>query len=222
MGRKSRTTKIDKEAKEALESLEAWGMHLADKSLLPQYDLVKPERDNKPAIRAARVLYLKEYTYEQIFLLTHLPPRVFAKLEPKWIELRNRIDEAVITEIRAKAIAGKAEEFVHKGLTIGLKFLDRALKQESYLTPKDFKLVMDSVMAIHRVKQLEDGKPTDISVYDGMDPHKMGEYLIEVARQLKDKHGEIYDIPSELDIPKEDLLLTLANDTKRPPDDEVM
>ncbi len=105
--------------------------------------------------------------------------------------MRERVDEIILERIRKDAIGDKATEFVEKGLHLGLTFLDRAIKREVELDPKEFKLVMDSVMAIHRVGQLEKGEPTDITAYEHMTPDELRSYLYDLAVSIGKKHQDI-------------------------------
>ena len=173
----------------------------------PQYVSMAHWSDdcNKPALRAARDLYLKEYPYERIFLLTALPPSVFMSRRRSWDKVKARVDEGIITKIRRKAVSEQTKEFVEKGLQVGLKFVNRLLKREDEITPKDWKLVSDSIMALHRIHQLELGKPTDISVYEKMGEKEAKEDLLEMQKQLADKHEMTMFSPKE-DVPEEEML----------------
>lgn len=78
------------------------------------------------------------------------------------------------------------------GLDLGLKFLDRCIKKGTDFDARDFKLVMDSVMAIHRVKQLETGQATDISKeLNSLSPEQLKEYLISLKEEAIRDHGEV-------------------------------
>jgi hypothetical protein len=66
-------------------------------------------------------------------------------------------------------------------------------------------------MALHRVHQLEVGKPTDISVYEKMSPQEIQSYLLTVQKQLSEKH-EMSMFASDSDIPEEELLAEYNRD----------
>lgn len=208
--------KLDEEADQANQTLEVWGMSQAPDIRQPQtwpkYDVNKKEWENRAAIRAARILYLKEYPFERIYLLTQIPPQKYAKFEPVWNKLRGRIDEILCERIRAKVVSDRADELVSKGLEIGVKYMNRVLKREVELGAKDFKLVMDAVANIHRIGQLEKGEATDITQYKDMHPKQMAAYLVEVAQNLKKKHGDIYEIPVDVDVPEDERLQLIAQD----------
>lgn len=161
--------------------------------------------ENRLPIRAARDLYFKEYPYERIFLATGVPPSVFLARSKKWIKVKDRVDQKLIENIRKKAISDQSTEYIEKGLQVGLKFINRLLKRETEITPKDWKLVSDSIMAIHRVRQLETGKPTDISVYKDMSPEEVGAYLLQVQKELAAKHDMTMFAPSD-DMSEEQLV----------------
>jgi hypothetical protein len=164
---------------------------------------------NKNPIREARNLYLKEYNYERIFLLTGVPPNIFLLRSKVWAKIKEKQDERIIHDIRKKAISAQSKEFVEKGLKIGLKFVDRLLKREEEISAKDWKLISDSISNLHRIQQLELGKPTDIAMYESMSPEQMVEYLKEVQRQLGDEHEMSMFSPRE-DIPEDQLLAEYA------------
>jgi hypothetical protein len=169
------------------------------------------DEENKAPIRAARDLFLKEYSYERIFLATGIPPSVFRLRCKKWSKVKERVDQKIVETIRKKAVSEQSKEFIEKGLQVGLKFIDRLLKREDEITPKDWKLVSDSIMALHRVHQLEVGKPTDISVYEKMSPQEIQSYLLTVQKQLSEKH-EMSMFASDSDIPEEELLAEYNRD----------
>lgn len=158
-----------------------------------RYNTNNPKYKNALALRRARTLFLMDYPFERIFLETDIPYSYFVRLRKKWTVLKDRVDETVLEKIRNKAIGGRAEDFVQKGLTLGLRFLDRALKNGDDLTPKDFKLIMDSVMGIHRVKQLETGGATDIAVYEKMSPEELRDYLEATKKEILAENPEMLE-----------------------------
>jgi hypothetical protein len=177
-------------------------------------DLHWSDQENRAPIKKARDLFFKEYPYERIFLATHIPPSVYLSCVRKWQKVKARIDEKLLTNIRKKAISDQSKEFIEKGLQVGIKFISRLLKREDEITPKDWKLVADSIMALHRVHQLEVGKPTDIKVYEGMSPEQIKEYLLETQRQLAEKHDMSMFSPAA-DVPEEELLAQYTNESNR-------
>ena len=165
-----------------------------------KYDAEKVPYRNAPAIRRARSLYLMDYPFERIFLETDLPYSVFIRLRKRWTVLKERIDSQVLEKIRTEAIGDRAEEFVKKGLALGLRFLDRQIEKGTDFSPKDFKLVMDSVLGIHRVKQLETGGATDISVYEKMSPEELREYLDRNRQELIAENPDLLEfLPASAD-----------------------
>lgn len=162
-----------------------------------KWDPMKPQYLQKAVLTRARNLYLQNYSFERIFLETEIPPTVYANRRRSWEKLKFELGQKVLIEIRKKAVEDQAKEFVEKGLHVGLRFLDSCIARESELTPKDFKLVMDSVMAIHRVKQLEIGEPTNIDMYKGMNPRELREYLKTMEAKILGKHGELLSEPND-------------------------
>jgi hypothetical protein len=79
------------------------------------------------------------------------------------------------------------------------------LKRETEVSAKDWKLVSDSISNLHRIHQLELGKPTDISMYENMSPQQLVEYLKETQRQLSKDH-DMSMFSQREDVPEEELL----------------
>lgn len=165
--------------------------------------------ENKPFIREARNLYLSEYNFERIYLKTEIPPSIFVAKVKYWSRIKDRLDEQLISKIRQKAVSAQSKEFIEKGLQVGLKFINRMLKRETEVSAKDWKLVSDSISNLHRIHQLELGKPTDISMYENMSPQQLVEYLKETQRQLAIDHDMTMFSPRD-DIPEEELLAEYA------------
>lgn len=157
----------------------------------------------------ARDLYLKEYNFERIYLITGIPPSIYVARAKFWARIKDQIDEKIISSIRKKAVSAQSKEFIEKGLQVGLKFINRMLKRETEVSAKDWKLVSDSISNLHRIHQLELGKPTDISMYENMSPEQLVEYLRETQRQLTKDHDMTMFSPRE-DIPEEELLAEYA------------
>lgn len=149
-------------------------------------------------IRKARNCYLRDYPFERIFLTTGMPLKLFYSYQRKWKNLKERLDEQLLLQIRASAISDKAEEFVQRGLSIGLRYLDRIVKRDIELDPKEFKLIMDSVLGMHRVKQLETGGPTDISMYEKMTPEELNTYILSLREEIAQEYPEILGEPQTL------------------------
>lgn len=187
-----------------------------DPESAPKYDVNKTEGYNAPAIKLARLMHLKGYPYERIFLVTQLPAMKYAKFQPIWEKLRERIDTSIIERIRTEAVGKKAEDFVHKGMHIANKFLDNLIKRQDELSPKDFKLISDSIANIHRIGQLEKGAPTDIAMYQNMNPKQLRDYLMTTAKAVRAKYGEVVEIPVDVDIPYEEQALLIAEQDSGP------
>lgn len=158
-----------------------------------KYDPSQSRIANQIAIKKARALYLLEYPYERIFLETNIPPKIYLKYAQKWCLLKDRVDEKVLTELRTKAIGEKAEDFVRLGLNLGYRYLNRMAKEDVPLSPKDFKLVMDAIQGVHRIKQLETGGATDIAGYEKMSPEELREYLERAQKEILDTTPELLD-----------------------------
>ena len=167
--------------------------------------------ENRAPLKRARELHFKEYTYEAIFLETGVPPSIFLSQRRKWDKLRAKLDAKILTNIRKKAVSEQTKEFVEKGLQVGMLLINRLLKREEEITPKDWKLISDSISNLHRIHQLELGKPTDISMYEKMSPEQMRAYLMDIQKQAAEKHPMSMFSPAE-DVPEEELLADFAQD----------
>lgn len=150
-------------------------------------------------------MYFKEWVYERIFLATGVPPSVFYARSKQWNKLKKRLDEKFLISLRARVISKDATDIMKKGTAIIGMYFDRVIKRGTELDAKDVKLTSDILANLHRIKQLEEGKPTDISVYEKMGPEEAMAYLQELQRQTAAKHDMSMFAPSD-DIPEEELL----------------
>lgn len=187
---------------------------------------------NRAALRFARNLFLRDYTFEQIFLRTGIPIPVYRKCRHRWRQLKERVDEGLIAEIRRTAVESKIDEFVQRGLKIGLRFLDRLEKDKQDLSVKDFKLVTDAIMAIHRVGQLEKGEPTDIVErnYNSMSQEEMRIYLYTMHKEINGKFGDVIPLPElsenetlqiETSRGRQEIINEIANESRRRSENEI-
>lgn len=151
---------------------------------------------------------------------------MYRKCRHRWRRLKERIDEDLIAEIRRSAVESKVDEFVQRGLKIGLRFLDRLEKDKQDLSVKDFKLVTDAIMAIHRVGQLEKGEPTDIVErnYNAMTQEEMRIYLYTMHKEINGKFGDVVPLPDlsepevarmETSAGRQELIGEIANESRR-------
>ncbi len=151
-----------------------------------------PPGRQSPVVRRARNLFLQDYPFETIYVLTGLPYSVYFRKQNRWKKLKDVLDEQILKEIRQEAISEKAEKFVFKGLDLALKYIDRISRKGYEMDIRDFKLIMDSVQAVHRIKQLETGQATDISrSYDSMSPEEVKQYLQDLKQEIITSHGEM-------------------------------
>lgn len=174
----------------------------------PTYDLSKTYLQNKKAILAAKDLYFKNFTFESIFIYTELPVILYRRLQPKWDKERKAIEKQLLEKIRSESCAERCKEFLDLGLEVGLTFLKRLISRGDEISVKDFKLAMDAVQAIHRMKQLEEGKATSIEHYENLSPDQLKVYILSVQEQLQRKHGDILIPPIDAeDFNKEEALV---------------
>lgn len=138
---------------------------------------------------------------------------MFVKRAKVWGKLKEKEDEKIIYKIRKETVAQKSKEFIEKGMEVGLTFINRLLKRKEEITAKDWKLVADSIQNLHRIHQLELGKPTDISMYENMTPEQTLAYLKEVQHQLSEEH-DMSMFSQKEDVPEELLLAEYLKDDK--------
>lgn len=169
-----------------------------------RYHVKQPEsfEKNRVALQKARAMYVKGYSYEQIFLAYEIPYRIYIKKVPKWDKLREELDERILIESRRNAIEKKAEDFVNLGLDLGRVYLKRLLAEGVNIDVKEFKLVMDSIMAIHRVKQVEGGNPTDIVAYKDVSAEELRRMLTDEVRNLLSDHGSFVELGGFVALPE--------------------
>lgn len=158
--------------------------------LLPTFDLslVWHHQSNKASLRAARDMYFKEYSLEQICLRTGVPPSVFYARSKKWYRVKSRLDEKFLVKLRARVVSKDATDLMKKGTHIIGLFFDRLIKRGTEIETKDAKLTSDILANIHRIKQLEEGKPTDITLYEKMTPEEAMQFLQTMQKETAEKH----------------------------------
>lgn len=145
-------------------------------------------KSNRLPVRLARDLYFKDYSTEQICLRTGVPPSVLYGRTKKWSRVKERVDEKFLVSLRARVVSKDATDLMKKGTHIIGMFFDRLIKRGTEIETKDAKLTSDILANIHRIKQLEEGKPTDISVYEKMTPEEAMSYLQKIQKDTLEKH----------------------------------
>lgn len=176
------------------------------------YDLSWKDPENKVFVKTARNMFFQDYSYERIFLRTGVPPSIYTLLVKKWSKVKDRIDEKYLTKLRTKIVANEATDIMKKGSYIISLWMDRVIKRGSEMEAKDVKLTSDILANLHRIKQLEEGKPTDISMYEKMSPEEVMSYLTELQAQSAKKHD--MSMFSSSDVPEEELLQEYLNNKK--------
>lgn len=140
-----------------------------------------------------------------------MPERVIDTQAVKWQKLKDRIDENLITGIRAKVVAEEATDIMKKGMHVINLFLTRCIKRGTEQDAKDVKLTSDILANLHRIKQLEEGKPTDISMYEKMTPQEVAQLVVSMQKELSSKHDmSMFGVADETE---EELLAECKNDS---------
>lgn len=171
----------------------------------------KPEKQGH-IIRHARTLFLQDYPYSTIYVITGIPYKIFFRKQNSWFKLKEKLDDIILKEVREKAISERAETFVFKGLDLAEKYLDRIMRQGYQMDAKDFKLIMDSISNVHRIRQLETGKATNITKQiDGLSPEELLEYVKALKNEITADHSEILTYEN---VNPNDVLDKLGEDVK--------
>lgn len=143
-------------------------------------------------LRKARNLWIQGYSGKTVMEETGIPVGEFARHKAVWDRMKEKLDAQILERVRSTGIEENAQTFVEKGLFIGNQILDRMIKRGEELTSKDFSSVMQAIVAIHRVKQLEGGEPTEISKkIETMSPEQVAEYVAESYKVLIGKHTDL-------------------------------
>lgn len=133
-------------------------------------------------------MYLKEYVALEISMTTGVPPSVLAHRVKQWSKLKGRLDERLVTQIRAGVVSQQATDIMKKGTRIINLYFDRLIKRGTEQDAKDVKLTSDILANLHRIKQLEEGRPTDITHVEKMSPEEAMAYLRQLQKESVEKH----------------------------------
>jgi hypothetical protein len=133
-------------------------------------------------------MYFKEYSFEAICLKTSIPPSVYYLQSKRWAKVKQRVDEKYLVRLRAKVVAKDATDIMKKGMHVISLYFDRVIKRGTEVDAKDVKLSSDILANLHRIKQLEEGKPTDITHYEKMTPEEAMDYLRKMQKETAEKH----------------------------------
>lgn len=99
-------------------------------------------------------------------------------------------------QLQKKSISRQAEDLIRMGSEFGARYLRNLLSDPKYhhMEPKDFRAVMQVILDMHKIKQLEEGAPTDIKgVYDHMNLSEMRSYLVSLNEGMQAEYGDVVD-----------------------------
>jgi hypothetical protein len=113
---------------------------------------------------------------------------VFYLRSKQWAKVKARLDEKFLIKLRSRVLSKDATDIMKKGAYIINLFMDKVIKRGEDLDAKEVKLTSDILANLHRIKQLEEGKPTDISVYEKMSPDEAMAYLKQMQKEAVEKH----------------------------------
>lgn len=130
-------------------------------------------------------------------MLTELPLSVWLRKQRSWKALKRRIEEATLKEIAEETVGKQARTVVQKGYKITNIWLNQLMKDPeriARMSSQDVKFINDMVFGAHKVKQLEEGRPTDIRAYEGFSVSELKEYLLKVAKEMESSHGDVIEL----------------------------
>jgi len=134
-------------------------------------------------------MFFKEHTYPQIFEHTGVPPSVYyTQKKNRWAKIKDKVDQKLLTNLRAKILSEEAGDILKKGAYIINLYFTKVIKRGGDIDNKDAKLTSDILANVHRLKQLEEGKPTDISFVEKMAPEEAMRYLMELQKEQVKQH----------------------------------
>lgn len=184
------------------------------KNLKYNLDLPHNHEENKAPLKKARDLFFQNYSANLICKTTGVPPSVlYIKQKKSWAKIKDKVDEKFLTQLRAKILSKEAGDILKKGTHIINLYFDRVISRATELDNKDVKLTSDILANLHRMKQLEEGKPTDISLVDKMTPEEAVNYLRELQKEQINKHE--MSMFAENSVSEEDLLNEYNKDNDR-------
>lgn len=164
---------------------------------------------NRKVIAYAKKLYFKDYRYSSIFLATNLPYETFQKCVYKrlkgqpvgWMAQRTKYQDEVFKScvLEGKTLEGLLR-ITNMSIAVLQRYCYRMVTREEEITTKDAKLLSDILANIHRLKQLEQGKPTDITEqqYRTMSSSEMKEEAIRLFQEMQTEDDIVDYLPEKL------------------------
>lgn len=166
----------------------------------PKYNATLRPTKQLNVIRYAKGLFFQDYTYPSIYLATELPIAIFRKLafqgkncwqaqkEAFQVQYLEKLMDRGTTVSRLLRIQSLSLEVVEK-------YLMRAKLRETEIKPNEAKTIFEIAAGAHRMKQLENGQPTDIHRYENMTTMQIQDEGLRIIQELQKEDDIVTYLP---------------------------
>lgn len=163
--------------------------------------------NNQAALIKAQVLFIRGFNKELILADTNVPNHVFTwhafKKANSWYQTRNALYRELV-DAQVKEVVTEKVKTLSDIMTLSLEGLkgfvaEIAMGERQIEGTREAKLLSDIVANIHRIGQLEQGKPTAISnTMQAMTPQQVKERAIELFKEMDVADGVVvYSKPAQ-------------------------
>jgi hypothetical protein len=141
-----------------------------------RYDTNKTSAENQSALNNAKILFLRDFGFEDIFIATEIPPDIFkyhAYEKPNcWVKERNTLVDLLLEN----AVKDKFEDVLEvKGLTVSVlkRWVLRLATRETEMDFKEAKLASEILSNFDKIARLDKGIPTEIKRDMSLSPQEL-------------------------------------------------
>ena len=200
---KDRLRRLKKEKNEKLtppdiQIKQTWGDSVSDDmSLLnkPTWDYRKPSKVQVDVHKFVKMLYFMDWSFIKVHLETGYPEHEWRANIPSWAVEKQEYDKEILERIRTNSLSDQAEELMFYGVEVVTRQLKRFYNDSAELSVKDLALLSQVLTNLHRVRQLELGKATNITLENQYTPKE----LLEILTTKQSELAEFSDVlPPEL------------------------
>ena len=149
-------------------------------------------------------MFFSGYTYPAIWIATAVPPRVFNHFayrrrtgkQKNWLVRRDELQQRILLEaVKGGNTVQKLLRIQDLSLDAIEKYLLRVKMRETELTTSEVKQIAGIVKDLHSIKQLELGKPTEISgkPLEKMTPVELRELAKKAIAELHEIDGGVVE-----------------------------
>ena len=143
--------------------------------------------------------------WEELMQEFSFPKSEFIKYAHSWRGEMAQKNDAILADIRLKAIGAVCEDLAKDSLEIVSRTLSHINKSEVILEPKDLKIIFEIATGMWKIAQVEKGGVT--SRVEFISPEQALDVLRERAKTFQSKHGAIIDMDlDDLPGPEQTLL----------------